>query len=275
MRLLVSDGRIYKLTRPFITLGRSATRDIIIPDPRVSRHHAVLRQYSESYILSDVGSTNGTFVNGRRLDNTHVLQHGDSIRMGTITLLFQHEQLLQYEPADNRPLKSLDEPLTGLEGDSIDLLDIPVTPESAVEDRFSSAKTAPLDDPDPTIKDIDEIEVQIKKILYELALGIGEKRLVRKLVRKGKDRQEAEKLVRKASKKLDKYKATEDGQQALAERAMMQMAPAGLLFLFGLVSATFLYIVTQPRWYYWFLWLAVLTGAAVFLRAFSQWLDAR
>ncbi|MBN1119882.1 MAG: FHA domain-containing protein [Anaerolineae bacterium] len=275
MRLVVSDGRIYKLTRPFITMGRSATRDIVIPDPRVSRHHAVLRQYSESYILSDVGSTNGTFVNGLRIADTHILQHGDTIRMGTITLLFQHEQLLQYEPADKKPQQSFDEPLTGLEDAPIDLLDIPMTSEPAVENELSSAKTAPLEDPDSTVKDSNDTDLQIEKILHELTLGGGKKRLVRKLVRNGKDRQEAEKLVHKASKNLNKYKTSEAGQQAIAERAIMQMVPAGLLFLLGLASTTFLYIVTQPRWYYWFLWLAVLAGAAVFLRAFSQWLNTR
>jgi pSer/pThr/pTyr-binding forkhead associated (FHA) protein len=275
MRLLLSDGRVYKLTRPFITMGRSATRDIIIPDPRVSRHHAVLRQVSESYILSDVGSTNGTFVNGRRIADTHVLQHGDSIRMGMITLLFQHEQYLQYEPVDKPPQQSFDEPLTGLEEEPLDLLDIPMAPAAAVEDRFSSAKTAPLEDPEPATQGIDDTDILIEKALFELTLGSGEKQLVRKLVRKGKDRQESEKLVSKAVKGLDEYKTTANGQQAVAERAIMQMVASGLLFLLGLISTTFLYIMTQPRWYYWFLWLAVLLGAVSFLAALARWLNTR
>ena len=276
MRLLLSDGRIYNLSRPFITVGRSATRDIVIPDPRISRHHAVLRQHSESYILSDVGSANGTYVNGNRIENPIVLQHGDSIRMGTITLLFQHEQYLDYEPVDRPYPQSFDEPLTGLEGAQIDLLDIPMTPATTPpENALSSAKTEPLDDPNPTIKDIDETSPLVKTILYDMTLGIGEKRLIRRLVRKGTPQSEAESLVRAVAKKQPKFATTEVGKQARAERAMMQMVPAGLLFLIGLLVTTLLYIITDLRWWYWFLWLAVALGAAGFLRAFYQWLKTR
>ena len=81
-RLLVSgpepgpDGsmqRTYELTAPVTMLGRGTDCDLRLVDPGVSRHHAELRVEDDEVVLVDLGSTNGTFVNGqpvRRVD-TH------------------------------------------------------------------------------------------------------------------------------------------------------------------------------------------------------------
>jgi hypothetical protein len=82
MRLVASSGAEYPLDRAEITIGRSATNTIVVSDPRVSGHHAVIRRDGDAFILSDPGSTNGTFINGSRLTAPQRLQIGDTITLG-------------------------------------------------------------------------------------------------------------------------------------------------------------------------------------------------
>ena len=60
----------YKLTLATIVIGREPINDIMFANPEVSRRHARLtkRNQEQTYMLEDLGSTNGTYVNGRRLD---------------------------------------------------------------------------------------------------------------------------------------------------------------------------------------------------------------
>ncbi len=62
----------------------------MINDPEVSRHHCRLTQGGGGYTLEDLGSTNGTFVNGQRLTGARQLQPGDMIGLGeTVTLAYE------------------------------------------------------------------------------------------------------------------------------------------------------------------------------------------
>lgn len=63
-------------------IGRSAACQIVVPDGLVSRVHACIEREAAQYILRDVGSTNGTFVNGKLLHIPHVLHDGDLIGFG-------------------------------------------------------------------------------------------------------------------------------------------------------------------------------------------------
>ena len=93
-RLIVRRGpqpnQIYELTKGIITIGRDITNDIVINDPEVSRHHCRLTQGGGGYTVEDLGSTNGTFINGQRLTGAHQMQHGDMLGMGeTVTLAYE------------------------------------------------------------------------------------------------------------------------------------------------------------------------------------------
>lgn len=93
-RLIVRRGprpnEIYDLSQGVMTLGRDITNDIVINDPEVSRHHCRLTQGSGGFTLEDLGSTNGTFVNGQRLTGARQLQPGDMIGLGeTVTLAYE------------------------------------------------------------------------------------------------------------------------------------------------------------------------------------------
>ncbi len=86
--MLVSAGVSHELDRPLLTLGRSRDCDIPIDDPSVSRRHAELHRDSDGFTLVDLGSTNGTQVNGRKIDRVP-LQNGDRITLGQTELRFE------------------------------------------------------------------------------------------------------------------------------------------------------------------------------------------
>ena len=85
---------------PVITIGRGSANDIVLNDPLVSRHHALVRQLGiNDYYLIDAGSSNGSQLNGKRIASPSLLQHGDHIAIGSSTLLFnqlRQEQTLPH-----------------------------------------------------------------------------------------------------------------------------------------------------------------------------------
>lgn len=79
--------------QPVVTIGRAATADLVLKDPQkmVSSRHGEIRRRGSSWILVDLGSTNGTELNEVRLTarNEYALQDGDQIRLGDILLTFK------------------------------------------------------------------------------------------------------------------------------------------------------------------------------------------
>jgi hypothetical protein len=71
-----------------VTIGRLEENEIPIPDPGLSRHHADISREIGNYILTDLGSTNGTFVNGKRVAEK-TLKDGDKIGIGKVILVFR------------------------------------------------------------------------------------------------------------------------------------------------------------------------------------------
>jgi DNA-binding CsgD family transcriptional regulator len=83
-------SRIVPLVRDEMTIGRTQDCDVALPrDPAVSGVHAAIRRYGHSWRARDLGSANGTFVNGRRLQGEHGLQTGDEILVGSTTVRFR------------------------------------------------------------------------------------------------------------------------------------------------------------------------------------------
>jgi pSer/pThr/pTyr-binding forkhead associated (FHA) protein len=79
---LVVGATPHRLSKRVSTLGRSRECDIVVPDPNASRVHAEVRHIGMDYYLVDMGSTNGTEVNGQ-LVKRHALANGDTIVVGT------------------------------------------------------------------------------------------------------------------------------------------------------------------------------------------------
>ena len=87
-----SRAREFELIKPEIVLGRDEGVDLTIPAPAVSRRHARFLREGDGYVIEDLGSSNGTFVNGDRLVGRRTLKSGDQIRFGqTITLTYLAE----------------------------------------------------------------------------------------------------------------------------------------------------------------------------------------
>lgn len=76
------------ITREPIVIGRLATNDVVLADANVSRRHAELRKVDGRWTVRDLGSTNGTIVNGK-LASEHALDDGDRLSFGTSELIFQ------------------------------------------------------------------------------------------------------------------------------------------------------------------------------------------
>jgi Protein of unknown function (DUF3662)/FHA domain len=81
-------GGTLTLTDHVTTIGRSSDCSIVLADPNVSRRHAEIRHIGEGYSLIDLGSTNGTEVNGQRVVET-ALMNGDVISVGQTKLTFE------------------------------------------------------------------------------------------------------------------------------------------------------------------------------------------
>ncbi len=77
-----NPGKTYELSQDEITIGRDIANNIVVNDAEVSRRHARLRLQAGNYILEDLGSTNGSFVNGQRLMGPHALRPGEQIMFG-------------------------------------------------------------------------------------------------------------------------------------------------------------------------------------------------
>ncbi len=78
----------FPLTKDSATLGRHRNNDIVISDPKVSSFHARVDRTAEGHVLVDLKSRNGSFVNGKRLEN-QLLANGDELRVGTARLMYK------------------------------------------------------------------------------------------------------------------------------------------------------------------------------------------
>jgi len=85
---LIIDGRkVFPLAAPVVNIGRRLENQLTIDDPRVSRTHAQLRSIKGRYVIFDLNSTGGTFINGKRISQT-ILYPGDVISLAGVDLVF-------------------------------------------------------------------------------------------------------------------------------------------------------------------------------------------
>jgi len=86
--LVLPNGDRYVLGPEVVVLGRLPECDITLNDSNVSRRHAEIRPQGEGFVLNDLGSTNGSKVNGMRVPQRE-LQDGDELSFGSIRLVFE------------------------------------------------------------------------------------------------------------------------------------------------------------------------------------------
>ncbi len=88
-------GRRLPITLPVVNVGRADYNDIVLVDPSVSTTHAKLQRRDDVWVLTDLGSTNGTFVEGEPVTGETALTPGTTLRFGDVAALF--------EPHDEAP----------------------------------------------------------------------------------------------------------------------------------------------------------------------------
>ncbi len=85
--LILEGRRHFNLVQPVVSIGRALENDVIIEDPRVSRHHAQLRRRYGHYVLYDLGSSGGTQINGYPIEEC-VLHSGDVISFAGVQVIY-------------------------------------------------------------------------------------------------------------------------------------------------------------------------------------------
>jgi pSer/pThr/pTyr-binding forkhead associated (FHA) protein len=102
-------GRRLPITLPVANVGRADYNDIVLVDPSVSTTPAKLQRRDDVWVLSDLGSTNGTFVEGEPVTGETVLTPGTTLRFGDVAVLFEpHDEPL---PAGSRAGSPAAEPV--------------------------------------------------------------------------------------------------------------------------------------------------------------------
>ena len=81
-------GIEFSLDRPVVRIGRGSMNEIVIQDNQSSRQHAWIKAEGEEFVIFDVGSANGTFVNDEQVEAPRRLQNGDVVRFGDAEFVF-------------------------------------------------------------------------------------------------------------------------------------------------------------------------------------------
>jgi len=99
--LIIGGNQLVPLTRSVTNIGRRLDNHLVIDDPRVSRAHAQLRIVKNRYVLFDLNSSGGTFVNGQRSNQT-ILYPGDVISLAGVTLIFGQDLPASDSPSEDQ-----------------------------------------------------------------------------------------------------------------------------------------------------------------------------
>ena len=109
-------GRVLVVDDDELVLGRRENSDLLLPDPHVSRAHAVVRRSAGAVWLEDLGSTAGTVVNGEPITGSQALKHGDVVRFGAVETRFEDRgslmdadeatQMIELPPVEDKPVLS-------------------------------------------------------------------------------------------------------------------------------------------------------------------------
>jgi hypothetical protein len=122
--LIIEGVKVYSLNESVVNIGRRLENQLVIDDPRVSRNHAQLRAIKGRFVLFDLNSTGGTFVNGQRTSQT-VLYPGDVISLAGVALIFGQDTPPPRDIGRTAPLDMSigmsDRPTAATEHNTVDL----------------------------------------------------------------------------------------------------------------------------------------------------------
>jgi tetratricopeptide (TPR) repeat protein len=96
-------GRRFAVKNGRTTIGRGIDNDVVLTDIAVSRRHLIIDSDPQGFVMSDLGSGNGTLVNDRDQDGTYRLGHGDRLELGNTVLVFECQELPARAPVPALP----------------------------------------------------------------------------------------------------------------------------------------------------------------------------
>ncbi len=141
MRTGPTPGAVFTLEGDQLTIGRDSTNEITINDAEVSRRHARLTFQGGKFVLEDLGSTNGTFVNGQRLAGPRVLKAGEVVSFG-------EQIVLVFESSTFDPAATVASPRAA----AVPSASRPVTPPPPPAQYAGSVPASPVMEPAPAKK---------------------------------------------------------------------------------------------------------------------------
>ncbi len=156
------EGQFIKempLSKELTTIGRSDACDLPVDNPGVSRIHCQIKlvKKTNTYLIHDNGSSNGTFVNGEQIPGFQELKNGDLINLGKYAVLFDHHE------SKTAAVKTEDQSIT------ITKDHVPLEPLSGPESENSTG-TATAYDPNFVVS---QDEVLVKQAIQWMSLGAG------------------------------------------------------------------------------------------------------
>ena len=92
-------GRLFKVDRDLMVIGRNPECDLVLAPKSVSRRHAAYVRRGAEYMLKDLGSTRGTYLNGEKLSEPTALKNGCTLQIGELQLLYK-SQAVQIQDGD-------------------------------------------------------------------------------------------------------------------------------------------------------------------------------
>jgi hypothetical protein len=106
-----ASGQAYPLGFEVLTIGRHPDNTAVVPEPQASRHHAEIAMHGGRWVIQDLGSANGTYVNGEKIAGPHVLKDGDQVGIGrtlfrleiSVPISAQDTLVEGYPPKPTRP----------------------------------------------------------------------------------------------------------------------------------------------------------------------------
>jgi pSer/pThr/pTyr-binding forkhead associated (FHA) protein len=170
-----------------LTIGRRDTNDVVIEDPAVSGHHAKIDALDDRFVLIDLQSKNGSFVN-EQLVNSHWLKHEDIITLGEYTLIFIYEEKKRPGKKDDDDFDET-QAMNTTQRRKMMIRSNPTKSINVVRFWDKSQNRGKVKDVEPPVSEprIQRQEEAPAGVLDYLAGGMGRIKLTRKITSIGKD----------------------------------------------------------------------------------------
>lgn len=85
---LVINRQVFPLYKKVTHIGRKLENDLVLQDPLISRYHSAIQYKDGEFVLSDKGSTGGTYINGSKIQTEVILRSGDMISLASLPMMF-------------------------------------------------------------------------------------------------------------------------------------------------------------------------------------------